>query len=190
VTQTEHKKEYQRQYRLKNKEKAREYARQYRIRNREKLREYDRQYYQEHKAERDAWELEHKEERKIYRRERRRTNICVRLTHGIGARVPIKYGSAIEYLCCSIEELKGWLESQFQPGMTWENYGEWHIDHVVPLRRVDLKDRKKLKKLCHWFNLQPLWAKDNQRKGAKVDSSWFWSEGSVSPGAAFLQTKH
>ncbi len=50
--------------------------------------------------------------------------------------------------------------------MTWDNHGlyGWHIDHVVPLSSFDLTDHKQVKKACHWFNLQPLWAKENLSK--------------------------
>ncbi len=76
-----------------------------------------------------------------------------------------KTGSAIRDLGCSISELKPYLENQFQPGMSWENYGEWHIDHIMPLSSFDLTDRKQFKKACHFTNLQPLWAEDNIAKG-------------------------
>lgn len=79
-----------------------------------------------------------------------------------------KTGSAVKDLGCTIPELKVWLEQQFQPGMMWENYGEWHIDHIVPLSKFDLTDRKQLIKACHWFNLQPLWAEDNLQKSNKL----------------------
>lgn len=79
-----------------------------------------------------------------------------------------KQGSAIEALGCSIEELRDKLEAQFEEGMSWDNYGKWHIDHVRPLANFDLLDPEQLRKVCHFSNLQPLWAEDNLRKGAKV----------------------
>jgi hypothetical protein len=78
-----------------------------------------------------------------------------------------KVGSAVKDLGCTIEELKVYLESKFQDGMTWDNHGPdgWHIDHIEPLSRFDLTDYEQLKKACHYTNLQPLWAEDNIRKG-------------------------
>jgi hypothetical protein len=83
-----------------------------------------------------------------------------------------KSGSAVRDLGCSIEELKTHLESKFLPGMTWDNWSRdgWHIDHIVPLASFDLSDPEQLKKACHYTNLQPLWAKDNIRKGDKGSS--------------------
>ena len=79
-----------------------------------------------------------------------------------------KKGSAIRDLGCSISELKVSFEKQFKPGMTWENYGEWHIDHVKPLSVFDLSDRKELLKAVHYTNLQPLWARENISKRNKI----------------------
>jgi len=65
------------------------------------------------------------------------------------------------------EELKLYIEAMFTEGMTWENYGsEWHIDHIYPLSRA--KNEEHLKELCHYSNLQPLWAEDNLSKGNKI----------------------
>ena len=82
-----------------------------------------------------------------------------------------KTGSAVDDLGCSIEELKIYLESQFQDNMSWDNYGlkGWHIDHIIPLASFDLTIEEEFKKACHYTNLQPLWAKDNLIKGAKHD---------------------
>jgi hypothetical protein len=82
-----------------------------------------------------------------------------------------KIGSSITNLGCSIDELKTYLESKFQPGMTWDNYGRngWHIDHIKPLSKFNLSDPKEFKMACHYSNLQPLWAKDNLRKGSKYE---------------------
>lgn len=78
-----------------------------------------------------------------------------------------KAGSAVSDLGCSIEFLKEHLESMFQDGMSWDNQGEWHIDHIIPLASFDLQDREQFLKACHYTNLQPLWAEDNLRKGDK-----------------------
>lgn len=65
---------------------------------------------------------------------------------------------------CSVEELKTHLEKQFQPGMTFENYGAWHVDHIRPCASFDLQDPKQAAECFNWRNLQPLWAADNIRK--------------------------
>lgn len=75
-----------------------------------------------------------------------------------------KAGSAVSDLGCSIEQFKTYIESLFLPKMTWENYGEWHIDHVKPLSKFDLTNPEEVKIACHYTNLQPLWAKDNIKK--------------------------
>jgi hypothetical protein len=72
-------------------------------------------------------------------------------------------GSAIKDLGCSVEFFKQYLESLFQSGMTWGNHGEWHIDHIIPLASANTLEEAS--RLCHYTNLQPLWAKDNMRKG-------------------------
>jgi len=81
-----------------------------------------------------------------------------------------KAGSAVRDLGCTLSELINWLESKFQPGMSWDNWGlhGWHIDHKIPLAKFDLTDRKQFAKACHYTNLQPLWAKENMSKGAKI----------------------
>lgn len=71
--------------------------------------------------------------------------------------------AAIQFLGCSLDEFRTHLESQFQPGMTWDNWGRqgWHIDHIRPLLHFDLKDEAQLRTVCHYTNLQPLWWRDN-----------------------------
>jgi len=76
--------------------------------------------------------------------------------------------SAVKDLGCTIIELKQYLEAKFQPGMTWQNhtfYG-WHIDHIIPMSSA--ASEEELRKLCHYTNLQPLWAKDNISKGNRL----------------------
>jgi len=76
----------------------------------------------------------------------------------------------VKYLGCTLEELKVHLESQFLPGMTWENHGitGWHIDHIFPLSKTDINNEDAIMKTLHYTNLQPLWFKDNIVKGNKV----------------------
>jgi len=80
-------------------------------------------------------------------------------------------GSAVNDLGCTIDELKARLESPFQPGMTWDNWGlyGWHIDHIIPLASFNLEDREQFLKVNHYTNLQPLWCDDNWEKGCKLD---------------------
>ena len=67
----------------------------------------------------------------------------------------------------SLDELKSHLEKQFQPGMTWDNYGKWHIDHIKPISSFNINgiNSDDFKKCWSLNNLQPLWAKDNLQKG-------------------------
>jgi hypothetical protein len=71
---------------------------------------------------------------------------------------------SIEYLGCNIEEFKEHIENQFIEGMTWKNHGEWHIDHIIPLKYQNPSLEEVIKRL-HWKNTQPLWAADNIAKG-------------------------
>ena len=79
-----------------------------------------------------------------------------------------KGGSVMTYVGCSLDALKSQLETQFQPGMSWENRSEWHVDHVYPLRAVDPHDEFQLYGVCNWRNLRPMWARDNERKHGSV----------------------
>ena len=63
----------------------------------------------------------------------------------------------------------GYLEAKFQEGMSWDNHGEWHIDHIKPCCKFNLLDDEEQKKCFHYTNLQPLWSKDNLSKGGKYN---------------------
>lgn len=78
-----------------------------------------------------------------------------------------KSAATEQLLGCSFEFLKTRLESMFQPNMTWDNYGEWHIDHIKACATFNLIDPLEQQKCFHYSNLQPLWAKDNMAKGVK-----------------------
>lgn len=136
----------------------------YRLRNLEKIQEYDR-----NRGTNKA---------KIYMAKRLKEDINFRVRHNLRTRIRRaieigqKSGSAVFDLGCSIDELKKHLERSFYLGsngewMSWECYGQWHIDHIKPLSSFDLTDRTQFLQACHYTNLQPLWAKDNASKGSK-----------------------
>ena len=82
----------------------------------------------------------------------------------------LKKESALKLLGCTMSELWQHLESKFQPGMTRENYGQWHIDHIKPCVLFDLTKDEEQAACFHYTNLQPLWAVDNLRKGKKYEN--------------------
>ena len=71
-------------------------------------------------------------------------------------------------LGCTFEYFIEYLQRLFKVGMTWKNYGKWHIDHIKPCASFDLSKLEAQKKCFHYTNLQPLWAEENLKKGAKI----------------------
>lgn len=102
------------------------------------------------------------------------TDINYRIKSSIQARIRraiknnYKSASTVGLVGCSIEYLKYYLEFQFKDGMSLDNYGDWHIDHIIPCASFDLSDPEQQKVCFHYSNLQPLWMKDNVSKGAKI----------------------
>ena len=89
-------------------------------------------------------------------------NLRRRLSRQMRAAVPR------QSMCgCSTAVLRDYLEGLFSGGMCWENYGEWHIDHIRPCASYDLTDAEQVRECFHYTNLQPMWALDNIRKGAR-----------------------
>lgn len=107
--------------------------------------------------------------------ERRRTDPLFKLAGSIRTRLNTalarrgkKSDGSVRNLGCTIQELKAYLESLFQTGMNWQNHGEWHIDHIIPLAKFDLSNDEELKRASHYSNLQPLWASDNIKKRDRI----------------------
>lgn len=100
-----------------------------------------------------------------------RCNLSSRVRSALKAEGTRKSEKTKELTGCSIEELKAHLESKFVEGMTWENYGEWHLDHIRPCASFNLVDVEEQRKCFHWTNLQPLWALDNLRKSSRWEGS-------------------
>jgi superfamily II RNA helicase len=120
------------------------------------------------------WEEKNKDKRKEYKNnyssQRLKTDILFKLKRNVRIRInkfiKEKKNSSLMIIGCSYQNLKEHLEKNFTDNMLWDNYGKWHIDHIIPLSSA--KNEEEVYKLCHYTNLQPLWAEDNLRKGNKI----------------------
>lgn len=151
-----------------NKEYIKNKAKIYRDQNREKIKKFLKDYYKENKKElmvkAKVYVFNKRKQDPIYKL---KMILRHRLNESLKRKSWKKNNSLKNYIGCSLEELKNHLEKQFKKGMSWENHTSdgWHIDHVIPLSSA--KTEEELYKLCHYKNLQPLWAKENISKGAK-----------------------
>lgn len=138
------------------KEFSKEYNKNYRIKNKDKIKKYNKEYTKKRFKNDNIFRL------KMILRNRVKDVL----------KKNFKSGSAVKDLGCSVEELKRYLESQFEPGMTWDNWGnkkgDWSIDHIIPLSKVDLTNKEEFLKVCHYTNLRPMWHIDNIKKGNKT----------------------
>ena len=149
-------------YRELNKEKVSKQTKAYRENNRDKINTINKNW-------RDNNKEKVSKQTKAYFNNRLKTDVQFKLTHNLRNRLNsaikgnYKVGSAVKDLGCSVEELKSYIESKFQPGMSWDNWNKdgWHIEHIKPLASFDLTDRNQLLEACHYTNLQPLWATYN-----------------------------
>ena len=115
-----------------------------------------------------------REKRNEYTRNRKSTDPIFKLKHLMNSRMRIfmrsrniqKHNKTFDIIGCTPNELKEHIQTQFNNGMSWDNQGEWHIDHIIPLSSG--KNEDEIIRLCHYTNLQPLWAIDNMKKGSKT----------------------
>lgn len=148
--------------------------------NREKAKRYYRKFPERQKARHAAYAKNNREQiRKTWRETRKKAyhnNVEMRLKINHRNRVSREIGkirqgrTSQSLLGCSYPELKAWIEAQFKPGMTWNNYGPkgWHVDHKLPISSFDLTKPEHVKVAFHYTNLQPLWWQENNEKRAKV----------------------
>lgn len=163
--------------------KIKQYRKEYYILNKEEINKQTLEYYYKNKEilnlkRKENWD-NNKERNKLYRRKYKknrkqkdplfklRENLRNRLYYALKSTKWTKTILFSKYIGCDIETLKTYIESKFQEGMSWDNYtyNGWHIDHIIPLSLA--KSEEELYKLCHYTNLQPLWAIDNIRKSNK-----------------------
>jgi hypothetical protein len=146
--------------------------------------EYDKNrdrklYNQRSKLAREKWRLKNKDRiRSTYnkwRKHRREIDSNFKLRENIRNRIRIALMKGVKVLHsfdlvgCSIIELRNYLESKFTDGMSWANYGEWEIDHIIPCSSFNLVNLNEQKKCFHFTNMQPLWKTDNRRKSNSTD---------------------
>ncbi len=144
-------------------------AEEYRKKNREKLNEKQKEYQKKNKE-------SYNEYQKKYQKERRKTDPKFRLSQSMSANInqSLKLGKNGRHweiiVGYTIQDLIKYLEQRFQEGMNWGNYGEWHIDHVIPIAVFNFTKSEHIDFQRCWAlsNLQPLWAKENKRKKDKL----------------------
>jgi hypothetical protein len=174
-------------YQSENRDKYRENARIYRENNKEYFRIKGRERRQKNKAlvaeQAKIWWQANPNYRTEYRKRKGDTirqksreylsnNPSARMARKLRERMRLlmkgvkKSGFAYDLIGCDTDALKAHLESQFTPGMTWENYGKdgWHVDHIVPCSLFDLSHEYQQRACFNWQNLQPLWKRDNLSK--------------------------
>lgn len=169
--------EYQRLWYIKNRERLLEKASEYRDTHLEQIRSHNRAYSKKCRAD-EEWVKEHAARTRMYEHKnhkaRMKTDMAYRLKTRLRYRMWValhgirKADKTSKLLGCTYEEFRNHLASQFIEGMSWDNYGEWHIDHINPCASYNLLDPEEQKKCFHYTNMQPLWAIDNIRKSNKI----------------------
>ena len=151
------------EYRLKNKENLKIAAKEYYLKNKERIKKY-----------RKLWIKNNRDKININFRHKFKTNPKFKMRQLLGNRIRkvlkgiSKSASTMELIGCTIDELWVHLEAKFELQMTRENYGLWHVDHIIPGTVFDLTEPEQQKKWFRYTNLQPLWATDNIKKYNKI----------------------
>lgn len=152
------------------------YDRKYKNNNREVLRDRRYNYYIKNREQElikmKMWQQTHRQYFKEYRK-KQLLNIQFRIKKLLRGRLyqaitkKNKIISSIDMLGCSVKDFVLFIASKFKDGMSWENYGKWHIDHIRPCSSFDLADIAQQRECFNYTNLQPLWANENRAKGKK-----------------------
>ena len=150
-----------------NREKARLRSKEYRKRNKEKLKQKGKRYIQDNK---EKVRLYHENYRKKRMAEDPSFAAKIKLRRAVNSAFERmradKPANTQNLLGCAWQEAKAHFERLFREGMSWENHGKWHIDHIRPV--ADFKEDE-LHLMNHISNLQPLWADENYSKTDRLD---------------------
>jgi len=109
-----------------------------------------------------------------YYNEKLKDNINFRILNNLRVRLyqalkkEKKLSSTLKLTGCTFEQLKKYLENKFEDGMDWNNYGVWHVDHIIPCAQFDLSNPEQQKICFHYTNLQPMWGENNMKKGSRL----------------------
>ena len=165
------------EYRLENIEIFKESARKSYFKHRDKRLEGQRKWHAKNKEHIIEYRKKTRSKANIYERKKALNDINFRLARNLRRRIRyalvskniMKTKTTMNLIGCSATILKNHLESLFNNGMNWENYGVkgWHVDHIMPCAAFDLSKESEQKKCFHYSNLQPLWAIENFKKGAR-----------------------
>ena len=155
---------------LKNKERELAVNKQWRINNPEKLRTINSNWKKNNPDKKNKLQ-------RSYRKERRKRdpmfkvmeNLRTRMYVVVTSKHAVKESTTMKLTGCTLDFLKKYLEKKFKDGMSWDNYGQWHIDHIKPCASFNLVDPMEQKKCFHYTNLQPLWGEHNLKKGSKLN---------------------
>ena len=135
--------------------------------NSERIAAYKKAYREANLEELSAYQLEYKRNRysndPIFRQIDNTRCHLRDILHGRRSHQP-----TLDLLGCTRQEYRDHLESQFTDGMSWSNYGEWHVDHIIPVSAFDQSKLDERAICWHYSNTQPLWAEDNAAKGATI----------------------
>jgi hypothetical protein len=147
--------EYQKEWSQNNKDHRKKYHKEWREKNKESLNEYKRIYEKTKKDSDPSYRLASYTRTAIY--------TCLK------ERNINKYNNTFDLLPYSLGELINHLEGKFQEGMTWDNYGQWHLDHIKPMSSFIFENPKDIQFQECWSlnNLQPLWGQENLSKGSR-----------------------
>jgi len=181
---SEYNKKYLKDYCEKNKERLDDCKAKYRKDNRKDLNNKQKIYSADHKKEKKEYDRIRYQAKKLEINNaiavKRNKDISFKIAGNLRCRlrraieIGQKTGSAVRDLGCSVEYLIDYFKTMFYTNpdtgemMSWDNYGQWHIDHIAPLSSFNLTDREQFLKACNFTNLQPLWAKDNLKKSDKI----------------------
>lgn len=79
-----------------------------------------------------------------------------------------KIERTFELVGCTPDFFRQYIEAQFTKGMSWDNYGQWEIDHTIALSKFDMQDKEQRLRAFNYTNCRPLWQSENR---AKCDNS-------------------
>jgi len=169
---------------IKNCEKIKEKNKLYRKNNLDKIKQYQDNYREINKEKLKLKRLEYRNKNKAiisqrqyqYKKKKLLIDKYFKLKENLRSRIynvlkgnTIKSTNTLDLLgVTNITKVKKHLEKQFKNGMSWNNHGDWHIDHIIPCASFDLKCPVQQLACFHYKNLQPLWAYENLTKGSKI----------------------